>query len=142
MDSKTGGEKTEAKRERKRDKWTTRECLRGQERQERCLHLLIHAQRTCLCLGALGDVLKAVVMNAALSPVASFISGRLSACSHCRQKPGRASSLFTVVATLKTSGIRNESVGRQRKFGIPEERKEQNLGGSLKNCLQAFLVKF
>lgn len=129
MDSKTGGEKTEAKRERKRVKWTTRECLQGQERQERCLHLLIHAQRTCLCLGALGDVLKAVVMNAALSPVASFISGRLSACSHCRRKLGRTSSSFTVVATLKTNGIRNESVGRQRKFGIPEERKEQNFVG-------------
>lgn len=142
MDSKTGGEKTEAKRERKTVKWTTRECLQGQERQKRCLHLLIHAQRTCLCLGALGDVLKAVVMNAFLSPVASFISGRLSACSHCRRKLGRTSSLFTVVATLKTSSIRNEFVGRQRKFGIPEERKEQNLGGRLKNCLQAFLVKF
>lgn len=107
MDSKTGGEKTEAKRERERDKWTTRECLGGRERQERCLHLLIHAEHTCLCLGALGDVLKAAVMNAPLSLVAGLISARLSAHSHRRRKPDRTSSLFTA---LKTSSIKNKSV--------------------------------
>lgn len=84
---------------------------RGREWQERCLHLLIHAERTCLCLGALGDVLKAAVMNAPLSPVAGFISARLSAHSHCQRKPGRTSSLFTFAVALKTSGIKNKSVG-------------------------------
>lgn len=84
-------ERKQQRQRRERDKWTARECLRGWERQERCLHLLIHAESTCLCLGALGDVLKAAVMNAALSPVTGLISARLSPSAHCRQKPGRNS---------------------------------------------------
>lgn len=99
------GRKTEAEGER--DKWTTRECLRGRERQERCLHLLIHAERTCLCLWALGDVLKAAVMNAALFPHTSLISASLSAIL-LSAGPGRAVPLFTLVVVLKMSGIKNE----------------------------------
>lgn len=135
-------ERKQRQREREREINGLQGNVSEAKRGEKDVYICSSMHTACLCLGALGDVLKAVVMNAALSPVASFISGRLSACSHCRRKPGRASSLFTVVATLKTSGIRNESVGHQRKFDIPEERKEQNLGGRLKNCLQAFLVKF
>lgn len=104
MDSKTGGEK---QRQRERDKWTTRECLRGRERQERCLHLLIHAERTCLCLWALGDVLKAAVMNAALFSHTSLISASLSAIL-LSADPGRAVPLFTLVVVLKMSGIKNK----------------------------------
>lgn len=105
----------EKNRGRERDKWTTRECLRGRERQERCLHLLIHAERTCLCLWALGDVLKAAVMNAALFSHTSLISASLSAIL-LSAAPGRAVSLFTLVVVLKWVALRINLLCRQHKY--------------------------
>lgn len=43
-----GEEKQKGSRAGERDRWTTRECLGGREKQERCLHLLIHAEHTSM----------------------------------------------------------------------------------------------
>lgn len=128
------GRKTEGER----DKWTTRECLQGRERQERCLHLLIHAERTCLCLWALGDVLKAAVMNAALFSHTSLISASLSAIL-LSADPGRAVSLFTLVVVQKMSGIKNKFAVPTAQI-FPEKENPALINCQVQTCLEMYVL--